>query len=84
MAQYRAEILTIFGLYFGRNDGFMNSFCNFLLTFRRQKYLLIFGENLVIPVIVHGLEMAVYHGTSALQSYTSGVDMHWGTSINDV
>ena len=24
--QYRAEILTIFGLYFGRNDDFINSF----------------------------------------------------------
>ena len=47
---------------------------------RKQKYLVvIFGQNLVIPVIVqHGLVMAVYHGTSALQSCsTSGVDMHW-------
>ena len=25
-AQYRAEILTIFGSYFGRNDDFINSF----------------------------------------------------------
>jgi hypothetical protein len=24
--QYRAEILTIFGSYFGRNDDFINSF----------------------------------------------------------
>ena len=32
MAQYRAEILTIFGSYFGRNDDFKNSFWN-LLTF---------------------------------------------------
>ena len=29
---YRAEILTIFGSYFGRNDDFINSFWN-LLTF---------------------------------------------------
>ena len=29
VAQYRAEILTIFGSYFGRNDDFINSFCNF-------------------------------------------------------
>ena len=29
---YRAEILTIFGLYFGRNEDFINSFWN-LLTF---------------------------------------------------
>ena len=27
---YRAEILTIFGSYFGRNDDFINSFWNFL------------------------------------------------------
>ena len=26
VAQYRAEILTIFGSYFGRNDDFINSF----------------------------------------------------------
>ena len=26
VAQYRAEILTIFGSYFGRNDDFLNSF----------------------------------------------------------
>ena len=32
----RAEILTIFGSYFGRNDDFINSFCN-LLTFRRGR-----------------------------------------------
>jgi hypothetical protein len=25
VAQYRAEILTTFGSYFGRNDGFINS-----------------------------------------------------------
>ena len=32
----RAEILTIFGWYFGRNDDFINSFWN-LLTFRQQQ-----------------------------------------------
>ena len=32
MAQYWAEILTIFGSYFGRNDDFIDSFWN-LLTF---------------------------------------------------
>jgi hypothetical protein len=26
VAQYKAEILTIFGSYFGRNDDFTNSF----------------------------------------------------------
>ena len=26
LAQYRAEILTIFGSYFGRNDDLINSF----------------------------------------------------------
>ena len=30
---YRAEILTIFGSYFGRNDDFINSYWN-LLTFK--------------------------------------------------
>ena len=33
---YLAEILTIFGSYFGRNDDFINAFCN-LLTFRRGR-----------------------------------------------
>ena len=33
MAQYRAEILTIFGSYFGRIDDFINSFRN-LMAFR--------------------------------------------------
>ena len=32
MPHYRAEILTLFGSYLGRNDGFINSFWN-LLTF---------------------------------------------------
>ena len=32
MPHYRAEILTTFGSYFGRNDDFINSFLN-LLTF---------------------------------------------------
>ena len=32
VAQYREEILTIFGSYFGRNDDFIYSFWN-LLTF---------------------------------------------------
>ena len=36
-AQYRAEILTILGSYFGRNDDFMNSFWN-LLTFSISTY----------------------------------------------
>ena len=36
MPHYRAEILTIFGSYFGRNDDFINSFWN-LLTFRTAK-----------------------------------------------
>ena len=35
MPHYRAEILTIFGSYFGRNDDFINSFWN-LLTFRKN------------------------------------------------
>ena len=30
MAQYKAEILTIFGSYFGRNDDFINPFWNLL------------------------------------------------------
>jgi hypothetical protein len=34
VAQYRAEILTIFSSYFGRNDDFKNSFC--LLTFTSE------------------------------------------------
>ena len=38
VAQYRAEILTIFGSYFGRNDDFINLFWN-LLTFKRKKKL---------------------------------------------
>ena len=42
MPHYRAEILTIFGSYFGRNDDFKNSFWN-LLTFR---YLLVIDAQL--------------------------------------
>ena len=34
-AHYRAEILTIFCSYFGRNNDFINSFCN-LLTFKHK------------------------------------------------
>ena len=36
-AQYRAEIFTMFGSYFGRNDNFINSFWN-LLTFSCRQY----------------------------------------------
>ena len=36
VAQYRAEIITIFSSYFGRNDNFINSFWN-LLTFKGKK-----------------------------------------------
>ena len=36
VAQYRAEILTIFGTYFGRNDDFIDSFLN-LLTFKKAR-----------------------------------------------
>ena len=36
MPHYRAEILTIFGSYFGRNDDFINSFIN-LLTFSNDE-----------------------------------------------
>ena len=37
---YRAEILTIFGSYFGRNDDFINWFWN-LLTFSDNEKLLL-------------------------------------------
>ena len=40
MPHYRAEILTIFGLYFGRNDDFINSFRN-LLTFNGFESFLV-------------------------------------------
>ena len=36
MSHYSAEILTIFGSYFGRNDDFINSFWN-LLTFSTDR-----------------------------------------------
>ena len=42
--KYSAEILTIFGLYFGRNDDFINSFWN-LLTFNRHTTSLFLTEN---------------------------------------
>ena len=41
--QYRAEILIIFGSYFGRNDDFINSFRN-LLTFRMPFFVQIIKE----------------------------------------
>ena len=37
LAQYRTDILTTLGSYFGRNDDFMNSFWN-LLTFSISTY----------------------------------------------
>ena len=40
MAQYREEILTIFGSYFGRNDYFINSFWN-LQTFNGFESFLV-------------------------------------------
>ena len=49
VAQYRAEIVAIFGSYFGRNDNFINSFWN-LLTFKatiRKELFIVTGVKIV-------------------------------------
>ena len=48
---HRAEILTIFGSYFGRNDDFINSFWN-LLTFNKCTKL---GKISEILLLIRGL-----------------------------
>ena len=42
-SHYRAEILTIFGSHFGRNDDFINSFWN-LLTFSTRQLSVVPGS----------------------------------------
>ena len=42
----RAEIFVIFGLHFGRNDDFINSFSN-ELTFSNNRLFLIIGKSFV-------------------------------------
>ena len=49
VVQYRAEILTIFRSYFGRNDDFINSFWN-LLTFSRKLLISCQGFKVVIKI----------------------------------
>ena len=71
---YRAEILTIFGSYFRRNDEFINSFWN-LLTFST---LAIFGipRPLVIQVEISDvidLRYAYLHGPSMWKLQPSSV-----------
>ena len=56
MSHYRAEILTIFGSYFGRNDDFIKSFWN-LLTFNGKSYILLYLETrrIMFNVVVFSL-----------------------------
>ena len=71
VAQYRAEILTIFRSYFGRNDDFIISFWN-LLTFN-IKGPMCFWEASILPtqpVLIESMLRAIY-GSISQQNYIS-------------
>ena len=62
-ARYSAEILTILGSYFGRNDDFINSFWN-LLTFRYLPFYTACLNSSISSICLHNFKKYVIHITN--------------------